>query len=74
MQGQKWFGPKRVGWGVRPIHPMGWLVLIIFIGAIAAGLHLLLTGLGKTLGIGILALAIVLMIVIVALKFERGET
>jgi len=74
MQGAKWFGPKRVGWGVRPIHPMGWFVLIIFIGAIAAGLNLLLTGLSATLGIGILALAIILMFVIIALKFEREKT
>ena len=74
MQGQKWFGPKRVGWGLRPIHPMGWFVLIIFIGAIAAGLNLLLTGLSAILGIGILALAIVLMIVIISLKFEKGGT
>jgi len=74
MQGEKWFGPKRVGWGVRPIHPMGWFVLIVFVGAIAAGLNLLLTGLSATLGIGILALAIILMIVIVALKFEREKT
>ena len=74
MQGEKWFGPKRVGFGVRPIHPMGWFVLIIFIGAIAAGLNLLLTGLGATLGIVILALALVLLIGIVALKFKKGET
>ena len=74
MQGEKWFGPKRVGWGVRPIHPMGWFVLIVFVGAIAAGLNLLLTGLGVTLGIVILALALVLLIGIVALKFKKGET
>ena len=74
MQGEKWFGPKRVGWGVRPIHPMGWFVLIVFVGAIAAGLNLLLTGLGATLGIVILALALVLLIGIVALKFKKGET
>ena len=72
MQGAKWFGPKRVGWGVRPIHPMGWFVLIVFVGAIAAGLNLLLTGLGATLGIVILALALVLLIGIVALKFKKG--
>jgi len=74
MQGAKWFGPKRVGWGVRPIHPMGWFVLLVFAGAIAAGLNLLLTGLGATLGIVILALALVLFIGIVALTFKKGET
>ena len=32
-----WFGPRRLGWGLEPVSPEGWLVTFAFAGvAIAA--------------------------------------
>lgn len=25
-----WFGPKRVGWGIRPASWQGWLIVLAF--------------------------------------------
>ena len=31
-----WFGPKRVGWGIRPQTWQGWLITAVVIAAILA--------------------------------------
>ena len=40
----RWFAPKRIGWGIRPIHPMGYVVLVVSIVGFASGLNLILLG------------------------------
>jgi hypothetical protein len=37
-----WFGPKRIGFGLRPQTWEGWLVVVAVCAAIMLGLHLLL--------------------------------
>ncbi|HVW42348.1 MAG TPA: hypothetical protein VHC18_13450 [Amycolatopsis sp.] len=36
MSGERrpWFGPKRIGWGIRPQTWQGWLVLIVVVVAL----------------------------------------
>jgi len=31
-----WFGPKRVGWGLRPQTWQGWLIIALFVVVIIA--------------------------------------
>ena len=31
-----WFGKKRIGWGVRPVSFMGWLLTLVFAGIVVA--------------------------------------
>jgi hypothetical protein len=33
QQHRPWFGPKRVGWGVRPQTWQGWLIMAIIVAA-----------------------------------------
>jgi hypothetical protein len=28
-----WFGPRRLGWGLEPVSPEGWLITFAFAGA-----------------------------------------
>jgi len=30
-----WFGPRRLGWGLAPVTPEGWAVVVIGVAAIA---------------------------------------
>jgi hypothetical protein len=32
--GRPWFGPKRIGWGIRPQTWQGWLVTAVFVAAV----------------------------------------
>jgi len=37
MASQKpWFGPKRIGWGLRPQTWQGWAVMLVFTLAVIA--------------------------------------
>lgn len=29
-----WFGPRRMGWGLSPVTPEGWVVLLVAVAAI----------------------------------------
>ncbi len=29
-----WFGPKRMGWGLTPVSPEGWAVILVFVVAV----------------------------------------
>ena len=31
-----WFGPKRIGWGWRPLTWQGWLISFVFVAVVAA--------------------------------------
>ena len=64
----RWFAPKRIGWGIRPIHPMGYLVLVVSIVGFVSGLHLMI--LGSSLFYG----AILMLFSIVFLAFASHWT
>lgn len=34
--GRRWFGPKRVGWGLRPQTWQGWLVVMVPVALVIA--------------------------------------
>jgi len=36
-----WFGPKRSGWGARPVTWQGWLVTVVYLGGVVTAAHLL---------------------------------
>lgn len=54
-----WFTPKRFGFGVRPSHPIGWLITVIFIAVFIVSVNLLVSG-------SSVPLAIVLLVVDIA--------
>jgi hypothetical protein len=35
-QKRSWFGPKRIGWGLRPQTWQGWLITLALVGVIYA--------------------------------------
>ena len=34
LHAKPWFGPKRLGWGLRPVTWQGWLVTAVFVAAV----------------------------------------
>jgi hypothetical protein len=36
-----WFGPKRIGWGIRPRTWQGWVVVLLVIAAIYQLAHVI---------------------------------
>lgn len=70
----RWFGPKRIGWGVRPIHPMGYLVLVISIAGLIAGINLIVTGSSFVVGILIALVSILFFIIVSALTFDKATS
>jgi hypothetical protein len=58
-----WFGPKRWGWGWRPISWQGWLVVLIYVGAVAL-IASVVNKLGQTkFFVAIIIISIILMVV-----------
>ncbi|MGI8858518.1 MAG: hypothetical protein ACR2JW_22490 [Thermomicrobiales bacterium] len=51
----RWFGPKILGWGWRPLTWQGWLISVILIALL----------IGVRIGVGKSALAFALMLVII---------
>ena len=35
-----WFSPKRTGIGIRPAHPVGWLITALFVAVFIISLNL----------------------------------
>lgn len=70
----RWFGPKRTGWGVRPIHPMGFLVFVISIAGLIVGINLVVTGLSLVVGILIILVSILFFIIVSALTFDKAKS
>ena len=67
----RWFGPKRIGWGIRPIHPMGYLVLVLTIAGLIFGFHLITVGASQFFGIMFGFFSILFFIVVAVLTFDR---
>lgn len=59
---EPWFGPKRIGWGWRPLTWQGWLSTFIFVGLVV-GVSSLFGRSAFSLGL-IVGLLIVFMLVI----------
>jgi len=61
---EPWFGPKRIGWGARPVTWQGWLVTVAYLGGIAA-VVLLLRGTDPTLLVAtVVALTAIYLLII----------
>jgi len=66
-----WFGPKRFGFGVRPVNWKGWLVMAVFAALlILLGLLLMPQGLTTEFTIATVLLVAVLG-VIMYIKFDK---
>ncbi len=68
-----WFGPKRVGYGLRPCHPIGWILTAVLAAAFAVGLHLILSSGMITTGIITISLFLVVYGVIVGLTYCKNS-
>tara|TARA_B100001964_G_C14237740_1_gene603345 strand:- start:643 stop:870 length:228 start_codon:yes stop_codon:yes gene_type:complete len=66
-----WFSPKRVGVGIRPCHPIGWMLTIFFIATIFAGLHLIFSS--GLITAGLLTIIPYLIIYGIAIKYTYGK-
>lgn len=40
--GRPWFGPKRIGWGIRPQTWQGWVVTVVAVAVIVVIVRLVL--------------------------------
>lgn len=40
--GRPWFGPKRIGWGIRPQTWQGWVVTVVATGVLVLVVRLVL--------------------------------
>jgi len=60
-----WFSPKKTGFGLRPSHPMGWLITALFVAVLIISLNLLLSGFSLLLATVLLIFDIVIYSVIV---------
>lgn len=62
-----WFGPKRlIGWGWAPASWQGWLVMAVFLVAVAA-VAVLLTGTARALA------AVALLVILLLTTYLTGE-
>ena len=73
MASLKWFGPKRFGWGIRPIHPMGWVVLALSLVGFVIGVQLTTAGSSALLGLIIAGLSILLIVVVSFLSYDKSS-
>ena len=73
MSSLKWFGPKRVGWGIRPTHLMGWIVLFVCIVGFSIGLQLITTGASVLSGFIVSGIFILLLIIITSLSYDKSS-
>jgi hypothetical protein len=62
-----WFGPKRlIGWGWAPASWQGWLVMAVFLVAVAA-VAVFLTGTARALA------AVALLVILLLTTYLTGE-
>tara|TARA_B100000482_G_C12597545_1_gene293889 strand:- start:1365 stop:1586 length:222 start_codon:yes stop_codon:yes gene_type:complete len=73
MSSLKWFGPKRVGWGIRPTHPMGWIVLTVSLVAFVIGIHLITSGSSTLAGILVSSLSIIFLLIVTSLSYCKSR-
>ena len=67
----RWFGPKRIGVGVRPTHFMGFLVIVVSIAGFISGIHLLVNGSSPVVGSIALLCSILFFIIVSSLTYEK---
>jgi hypothetical protein len=60
---KRWFGPKKWGWGWRPVTWQGWLVVLVYVALIAL-LARDVKNLDQTTFFIILALATIILIIV----------
>lgn len=71
MKSIHWFGPKKHGFGIRPIHPLGFLTLFLAIAGFFAGLQVLLSGLSSVFGVTVIVSSIVFFAVVASLTYRK---
>ena len=57
-----WFGPKRWGWGWRPVSWQGWVVILIYIIVV-----ILIAKVANTIGLTKFYLAVIIATIVLAL-------
>ena len=65
-----WFGKKRVGVGIRPMHPIGWLLTAALVLALVTGTHLIVASVSFSQGLTVIISAVIVYALAVALTFE----
>lgn len=68
-----WFGPRRIGFGWRPVTWEGWLVTIGGMVVVAAGTALVQDRAGQLASLGVLAIAIAVLVVLCIVKGTTNE-
>lgn len=71
MKSIHWFGPKKKGLGIRPIHPLGFLTLFIAIAGFFAGLQILFSGLSSFFGVTVIVSSIVFFAIVASLTYRK---
>ena len=56
-----WFGPKRIGWGWRPVTWQGWLITVLFVG-IVIWASIVFGSSAMTIYVGLAAVAVLVVI------------
>ena len=71
MKSIHWFGPKKHGLGIRPIHPLGFLTLFLAIAGFVAGLQVILSGFSLVFGVTILVSSILFFAIVSSLTYRK---
>tara|TARA_Y100000385_G_C12931021_1_gene566771 strand:+ start:634 stop:849 length:216 start_codon:yes stop_codon:yes gene_type:complete len=66
-----WFGPKKHGFGIRPIHPLGFLTIFIAIAGFFAGLQILFSGLSSVFGVTVIVISIAFFAIVASLTYRK---
>lgn len=71
MKSLNWFGPKKHGFGIRPIHPLGFLTLFLAIAGFIAGLQVILSGLSLVFGVTALVSSILFFTIVTSVTYRK---
>jgi hypothetical protein len=66
-----WFGPKRHGIGIAPTHPIGWLLTVLLVVAIALAIHLIFAAAQLTTGVIVLFISLAIFFTLVSLTYKK---
>ena len=71
MKSIHWFAPKKHGFGIRPIHPLGFITLFLTIAGFIAGLQILLSGVSLVFGVAAIVGSIMFFSIITFLTYSK---
>jgi hypothetical protein len=64
-----WFGKKRVGLGIRPTHPIGWILTTALVITFVTGTHLIIALGSLSKGLTVMISSAIIYALSVALTF-----